>query len=357
LGGKQTCLAHRETDAHDPEPTLAAFVVWCRHRGEDKLMRRREFIALLSGAAAGWSLPVLAQQGKITKIGILSLGYPDPSIFLMGLREGLHDLGYDEGRSIELVVRSAGGKPMALASLAAEIVALRVDVIVAHPTTAGIAAKKETNEIPIVVYGGDLEATNLVASLARPGGNVTGVGGATAELAAKNLELIAELLPAARRVAVFANADSLFGSVFVEHARAAAPSLKFEIKSVLIHDSDQLDAAFASLEDWKVDALLIHPALPQERIAALALKHRLPAVSPSSPFCGAGGLASYSADIRSLSRQCATFVDKILKGRKPSDLPVELPTRFRLIVNLNTAGMIGMSIPPALLARADELID
>jgi putative tryptophan/tyrosine transport system substrate-binding protein len=320
-------------------------------------MRRREFVALVSSAAAEWSFPVLAQQSKTAKIGVLSLGYPDPSIFLLGLKEGLHDLGYDEGRSIELVVRSAGGRPMALASLAAEIVALRADVIVAYPTTAGIAAKKETSEIPIVVYGGDLEATNLVASLARPGENVTGVGGATAELAAKNLELIAELLPAARRVAVFANADSPFGKVFLEHVQAAAPLLKFEIKSIRIHDSDQLDAVFASLEEWKADALLIHPALPQELIAALALKHRLPAISPSSAFCGVGGLASYSADIRSLSRQCASFVDKILKGRKPSDLPVELPTQFRLIVNLKTAGTIGMSIPPALLARADELID
>jgi putative ABC transport system substrate-binding protein len=163
-------------------------------------MKRREFIALFSCAATGCSLPVRAQQHKTAKVGILLLGYPNPTIFLAGLKEGLRDLGYEAGRSIELVLRSAGGRPTALASLAAEMIALQVDVIVAYPTTAGLATKKETSEIPIVVYGGDLETTNLVASLARPGGNVTGVGGATPELAAKNLELIAELLPAARRM-------------------------------------------------------------------------------------------------------------------------------------------------------------
>ena len=320
-------------------------------------MKRREFIVLFSCAATEWSLPVLAQQGKTAKVGILLLGYPDPSIFLTGLREGLRELGYEEGRSIELVIRSAGGRPTALESLAAEMIALQVGVIVAYPTTAGVAAKRATSEIPIVVYGGDLEATNLAASLARPGGNVTGVGGATAELAAKNLELIAELLPAARRVAVLVNADSPFATALLEHVQAAAQGLKVDIKSIPIHDSDQLGAAFVSIGEWKADALLIHPALPQELIAVLALKYRLAAVSPSSAFCRAGGLASYSADIRSLSRQCATFVDKILKGRKPSDLPVELPTRFRLIVNLKTAGAIGMSIPPALLGRVDEMIE
>jgi putative tryptophan/tyrosine transport system substrate-binding protein len=320
-------------------------------------MRRREFIALVGGAVAAWPLAALAAQGKTAKIGVLVFGYPDPSIFVMGLKDGLRDLGYEEGRSIELIVRSAGGKPRALPTLTEELIGLRVDIIVAYPTTAGVAAKKETSEIPIVVYGGDLEATKLVANLARPGGNVTGVGGATAELAAKNLELIAELLPAVRRVAVLVNADSLFGTTLLEHVRAAANERKIEIKSIPIHDSDQLDVVFASFEEWKADALLIHPALPQKLIAALALKRHLPAVSPSSAFCAAGGLASYSADIKSLSRQCATFVDKILKGRKPSDLPVELPTRFRLIVNLKTAKTLSMSIPPTLLARADEVIE
>jgi putative tryptophan/tyrosine transport system substrate-binding protein len=161
-------------------------------------MQRRDFIALLGSAATAWPLSVLAGQGKVPKIGVLLLGYPNPSIFIMGLLEGLRDLGYKEGRSIELIVRSADGKPAALTSLAADLIRSQVNIIVAYPTTAGLAAQKITAELPIVVYGGDLEATGLVASLARPSGNVTGVGGATAELAAKNLKLIAEMLPAVR---------------------------------------------------------------------------------------------------------------------------------------------------------------
>ena len=155
-------------------------------------MKRREFITLLGGSAATWPFAALAEQGKVARIGVLLLGYPDPSIFMVGLREGLRDLGYEQGRSIELIVRSADGKAAALESLAADLIGSKVDIIVAYPTTAGLAAKKDTAELPIVVYGGDLEATGLVANLARPGGNVTGVSGATAELAAKNLELIAE---------------------------------------------------------------------------------------------------------------------------------------------------------------------
>ena len=304
-------------------------------------MRRREFITLIGGAAASWPFSALAQRRGVAKIGVLVLGYPDPSIFIMRLREGLRDLGYEEGRSIELIVRSADGKATALASLAADLIRSQVNIIVAYPTTAGLAAKKVTAELPIVVYGGDLEATGLVANLARPGENVTGVSGATAELAAKNLELIAEILPGTRRVAVFVNAASLFGAALLEHVQVAAQTRNIEIKSFPIREPGELEADFASFGEWKPDALLIHPALPQKLIADLALQHRLPAVSPSSLFCQAGGLASYSADLEALFRECATLVDKILKGRKPSDLPVELPTRFRLILNLRTAKAIG----------------
>lgn len=320
-------------------------------------MKRREFISLLGIAATGWPVSVLGAQGKIPNVAVLFFGYPDPLIFEKGFRDGLSNLGYEEGRSIELIVRSAGGRATTLASLAAELVERRVDIIVAYPTTAGIAVHQQTTEIPLVVYGGDLEATKLVASLARPGGNVTGISGATAELATKNLEVIAEMLPAARRIAVLVNADSLFGVALLEHVEAAAEVRKIEIKSILIRESDQLDADFMSLDQWKPDALLIHPALPVKVIAALALKHRLPTVSPNSTFCEAGGLASYSPDIEALASQCATFVDKILRGRKPSELPVELPTRFRLRVNLKTARAIGLNIPPTLLGRADEVIE
>ena len=320
-------------------------------------MLRRDFIALLGSAVIAWPLSVLAEQGKVAKIGVLLLGYPDPSLFIKGLREGLRDLGYEEGRSIELIIRSADGKPEALASLAADLIRSQVNVIVANPTTAGLAAQKAAAELPIVAFGGDLEATGLIANLARPGGNVTGVSTTSDDLAAKNLELITEILPVTRRVAVFVNAASRFGATLLEHVQVAAQALNIEVKSFPIRESTELEADFASFAEWKPDALLIHPALPQKLIADLALQRRLPAVSPNSAFCQAGDLASYSADIEALSRQCATLVDKILKGRKPSDLPAELPTRFRLIVNLKTAKAIGLAVPSTLLARADEVIE
>jgi putative tryptophan/tyrosine transport system substrate-binding protein len=320
-------------------------------------LKRREFITLLGGAATALPFSVLAEQGKVAKIGGMLLGYPDPSLFVSGLREGLRDFGYEEGRSIEFIVRSADGRLTALASLAADLIGSRVDIIVAYPTTAGLAAKKATAELPIIVLGGDLEATGLIANLARPGGNVTGVSSASDELVAKNLELIAEMLPVARRVAVFVNAASLFGAVLLEHVQVAAQTRNIEVKSFRVREPSEFEADFASFAEWRPDALLIHPALPQKLIADLALQHRLPAVSPNSLFCQAGGLASYSADLGALSRQCATLVDKILKGRKPSDLPAELPTRFRLIVNLRTAKSIGLSLPPMLLGRADEVIE
>jgi putative tryptophan/tyrosine transport system substrate-binding protein len=309
-------------------------------------MLRRDFIALLGSAAIARPLSVLAEQGKIAKIGVLLLGYPEPSLFIKGLREGLRDLGYEEGRSIELIIRSADGKPEALASLAADLVKSQVNIIVAYPTTAGLAAKKVTAELPTVVVGGDLEATGLIANLARPGGNVTGVS-----------TTIAEMLPGVRRVAVFVNAASPFGAALLEHVQVAAQTRNIEVKSFRVGDPNELEADFASFAEWKPDALLIHPALPQKLIADLALQRRLPAVSPSSLFCQAGGLASYSADLEALSRRCATLVDKILKGRKPSDLPAELPTRFWLTVNLKTAKSIGLSLPPLLLHRADEVIE
>jgi putative tryptophan/tyrosine transport system substrate-binding protein len=320
-------------------------------------MLRRDFIALLSSAAIARPVSVLAEQGKVAKVGILLLGYPDPSVFIQGLREGLRNLGYEEGRSIELMIRSADGKPEALASLAADLIRSQINIIVAYPTTAGLAAQKATAKLPIVVLGGDLEATGLIANPAWPGGNVTGVSTTSDEIAAKNLELIAEILPVTRRVAVFVNAASLFGAALLEHIRVAAKTRNIEIKSFPIREPSELEADFASFAEWKPDALLIHPALPQKLIADLALHYGLPAVSPSSLFCQAGGLASYSADLETLSRQCASFVDKILKGRKPSDLPAELPTRFWLTLNLKTAKSIGLSLPPLLLGRADEVIE
>jgi putative tryptophan/tyrosine transport system substrate-binding protein len=294
-------------------------------------MRRREFITLVGGVAAGWPAFVLgAAKGKL-RIGMLLLGYPEPETFLRGFRKGLSDLGYEEGRSVEIVIRSAEGKQAALLSLAGELMQLGVDIIVAYPTTAGLAAKQTTAETPIVVYGGDLEATHLVAGLARPGGNITGISGATADLAAKNLELIAEMLPTVRHVAVLANADSPLREPLLDAVRLAANARKVEIKAMSVHSADQLDGGFAEFEAWGAEALLVHPAPPAKGDCGSRNQ-----ASPSCRFSEFGvlrfrgtcillaGHRSAGApmrDIRGQDRQGPQAVGS--PGRTPDELPAE----------------------------------
>ena len=321
-------------------------------------MKRREFLALIGGAIAAWPGAGWAQPGKVARIGVLVLGNPDPGPFLTELRAGLRILGYVEGQDIHLEFRSAGGNPNVLAALAAELVGLKVDIIVAFQTPTVIAAKEATNDIPIVMCpAGDPIATGLVASLSRPGGNVTGVSGATAELGAKNLELIREVLPSARRVAALANAPDPFHKPFLHYIDKAAGTLGIEFKPFLVQRPEAIDASFLEVEKWRAEAVIVQPSLPLGRAAVLAVKHRLPAISPTAPFPAAGGLMSYSADTRALIREGAVFVDKILKGRKPADLPVQQPIKFQLNVNLKTAKAIGLTVPATLLARADDVIE
>lgn len=319
-------------------------------------MRRRDFITML-GATAVWPVAAPAQQRKPALIGVLALGNPDPAPFVAGFRDGLRQLGYVEGRDVRLDLRSAGGSEAELATLAAQLVALKPDVIVAFQTPAATAAKRATAAIPIVIQAGDPVETGLVASLARPGGNVTGVDGGTALLGAKNVELIRELLPAARRVAVLANAPDPFSKPFVERIADAVRAEKMEIKILKVQTPDDLDGDFAEIERWRADAVIVQPSLPHGRAARLAVRHHVPAVAPSIAFAKAGGVLSYSADLPALYRRPALFVDKILKGRRPADLPVEQPTEYRLIVNLKTAKALGLAVPPTLLARADEVIE
>ncbi len=319
-------------------------------------MRRREFILVL-GAAAAWPVVVEAQQRKPALIGVLALGDPDPAPFAAGLRDGLRALGYVEGRDVRIDLRSGGGSETELAALAAKLATLKPDVIVAYQTPSATAAKRATATIPIVIEAGDPVGTGLVASLARPGGNITGLDGGTAVLGAKNLELIRELLPAARRVAVLANAPDPFSKPFVKHIQDAAPEEKIELKIAMLRSDDEIDGALTEVEHWRADAVIVQPSLPHGRTARLALRHRLPAVAPSIAFAKAGGLLSYSADLPALYRRCAVFVDKILKGRKPADLPVEQPTEYRLVVNLKTAKALGLTIPQTLLTRADDVIE
>src|SRR6266566_3778157 len=278
-------------------------------------MRRREFITLLCGAAAAWPLAARAQQPKVQTIGVLVIGNISPEEFWREFRQGLRDLGYIEGQNIRFEFRSAEGQINRLPELAAELVRLKVDVIVTWFTPTAVAAKQATREIPIVMAEtGDPIGTGLVMSLPRPGGNVTGIASVSAELAGKSVQLIRDMLPSARRVTALANATDPFSKPFLEQIQLGGEATGTTISPVRISSSDEFEAAFAE----------------------------------------EGGLMSYSAKFVHLFRKAAVYVDKILKGARPADLPVEQPTVFELVINLKTAKALGLNVPPTLLARADE---
>jgi putative ABC transport system substrate-binding protein len=308
------------------------------------------------GAACGLSCGAFAQQAKTARIGVLNLANPEP--FWTLLREGMRDLGYTEGQSLQFEFRTAEGNSDLLAGLAAELVRLKADVIVAYPTPAVVAVKQATREIPIVLAGaGDPVGTGLVASLARPGGNITGTSSTTAELGPKTLEIIRDIIPSVRRVAVLANASDPFTKSFLEQMLLGGQILHLEIQTVMVNGADELDSAFAAMKENTVDAVIVQPSLPRMRIADLALKNRIPAISPTGAFAAEGGLAVYGASRAEMMRKTAGYVDKILKGSKPADLPVEQPTKFELVINLKTAKALGLTIPPTIIARADEVIE
>ncbi|HEY6979685.1 ABC transporter substrate-binding protein [Reyranella sp.] len=319
-------------------------------------MRRRAFIAF-SVPAAAWPLGSRAQSAAPI-VGVLVAGIPDPTLFLKEFREGLRGLGYVEGKNIVLEIRSPGSTdPARLKASAAELVRLKVKVIVCYQTPTAEAAKETTQDIPIAMETGDPVGTGLVASLAHPGGNLTGMSGATADVAAKNVEILRELLPAAKRIGAMCNANDPFSKPFLAKIQAAGNALGVEIHPAFAHGAAELEAAFAGLLRVPVDAIVVQPSLGAKAPADLALKYRLPAASPHIPFANAGGLLSYSANQPALYRTVAVFVDKMLKGAKPADLPVQEPTTFDLVINLKTAKVLGLSVPPALLARADRVIE
>ena len=321
-------------------------------------MKRREFIMLLCGAAAGWPLRARAQQARMPTIGVLLTGNPDPEIFLKGFREALREAGYIDGQNIRLEVRSADGRAALLPERAAELVRLKVDLIVTSLTPAAQAAKQATSEIPIVMApAGDPVATGLVASLARPGGNLTGMSAATADLAGKTLELIREVIPSARRVAVLANEVDPFTRPLLEQIGQGARALGIEIVAVMTQPAAPLEAAFEAMSGKQVDALVVQGSVLSQDAFDLAIKHRLPSFASNRQVARSGGLMTYSASAAEVYREAAGYIDKILKGRKPADLPVSLPTRFELVINLKTAKALGMTISPTLLARADEVIE
>jgi putative ABC transport system substrate-binding protein len=319
-------------------------------------MRRRDLLALLGAAPAFWPLAGAAQQPKMPTIGVLVVGSSGSERFWRLFREDLRGLGYVEGQNIRFEFRS--DQVSRLPDLAAELVRLKVDLIVTWFTPAALAAKQATNEIPIVMaLAGNPVETGLVQSLARPGGNVTGLSAVGAELAGKCVELIREMLPAARRVAVLVNAPDPFSKPMLEQVRLTGAATGTAIDAIMIHGAEELEAAFPAMEKDRPDAMIVQPSLPTKRVAELALKYRIPAVSFIRGIVDEGGLMTYGVAEADASQRAAVFVDKILKGAKPADLPVEQPTRFELVINLKTAKALGLTIPPAFLARADEVIE
>ena len=321
-------------------------------------MRRRDFVAFVACGAAAWPLASPAQQPKIPVVGVLVIGKPDPSAILRRFRDELRKLGYVEGQSIHIELRSAEGKLDRLPALAAELVRDRVDVIAALFTPAVLAAKGATSTIPIVMMNaGDPVGMGIVASLARPGGNITGMAGQTPELAAKQVELLKEALPGLRRVAALCNAADPFSKPFLAQIDGAGKAQGVEIVPVEVGAGASLDAAFSAMAGKDIGAVIVQPSLPLAHIAKLALRYRIPAVSPNGPFAGDGGLMSYANAPAEGPRLAASSIDRILKGANTADLPVEKPMRIRLVINLKTAKVLGLSLPPSLLARADEVIE
>ena len=314
---------------------------------------RRELLVALGALAV--PLAGAAQQARVPRLGVLMFSDLEPSLSFF--REALRNLGYIEGKNILIEVRSADGKADLLPGKAAELIRLKVDVIFANQTPAAHAAKKAASTIPIVISAGDPVGTGLVASLARPGGNITGMSATTAELAAKTLELIREIHPAGRSVGVLANATDPFTKPFLEQIHSAGRVLSIEVLPVMVRGPDEFDAVFAEWVKSKVGAVIIQPSLPRGRAIELANKHRLVSASPVLSFAAAGGLFAYSASSKDIYRKVANYIDKILKGAKPAELPMEQPTVFELAVNMKTARALGVTIPKTVLFRADQVIE
>ena len=318
-------------------------------------MRRRDFLALSGGAAIMPSLS-RGQGTAVPVIGVLDGGDPGP--LMRELHKGLVDLGYVEGQNIQIDLSSAGGKPELLRGLAEELVRRNVTVIVARLTPAVRAAKEASHTIPIVMApaGAPVE-TGLIASLSRPGGNVTGLSVTSVEVTGKRLQLMREMLPNLQRIAMLANtADPISKHLIAENERTA-PKLGLQIRPILVSGSAEIEAAFSVMGAEHAEAVIMQSSLPEQTIAALALKHRLPLVSTTRSAVDGGALMSYAGRLVDAYRDAAAYVDKILRGARPADLPVQEPTRFELVINLKTALALGVTVPQSILQRADDVIE
>ena len=326
-------------------------------------MRRCEFITLLGGIAAAWSMPAIAQQAaKQPTIGFLGGGTPSSqNQWAIAFAQRLGELGWVEGRTVAIEYRWGGGSPERYAEIATEFIRLKVDVILAGGTEAAIAAKEATSVIPIVFpTAGDPVGSRLVASLARPGGNVTGLSNLGSDLGAKRLELLREVFPGLRRLAVIFNNDYSGGVREREEIDAAARTLGLEVVPMPIRRGGDIAPAFQTLKGHAEALYVVGDPLmntQKVRVNTFAVAARLPAIYAQREYVEAGGLMSYGPNYLDLNRRAADYVDKILRGTKPTALPVEQPTKFDLVMNLTTAAALGLEIPPTLLARADEVIE
>jgi putative tryptophan/tyrosine transport system substrate-binding protein len=315
---------------------------------------RRAFITLLGGMAATW--PAQAQQAKVHRIGALLLGNADAGSFRAEMREELRKSGYVEGPNLLFDFRSVEGRLDLLPKMAAELVALKVDVIVAVYTPCALAAQQATRDIPIIIVSGDPVRSGLVGSLAHPGGNITGVS--LMELHGKIVELFRDMLPSVHRVAALGNEADPYRKPFLENIRLTGGAIGIEIApATMVHGFDEIDATFAVMKQDGADAVVVQGSLSTKNVAELALKHGLPAAAISRSFAEVGGLMSYGHDEPDSFRRAAFFVIKVLQGGKPADIPIEQPTRFELVINLKTAKALGLTIPETFLLRADKVIE
>ena len=334
------------------------------HSGGHPQMRRRDFFILVCAATAAQALGASAQEpGKLYKIGILFAAGPEEVTTLHDiLRDDLRELGLIEGENLALEGRYADNRLDRLPALAAELVSLHADVIVAVGTLAPLATKRATTTIPIVmVAAGDPVGSGLIASLARPGGNVTGTSLMAPDLAGKRLQLLKDLLPGISRVAVLWNAANPYSALVYKETVGAARILEIEVQSLEVRTPDDFDGALEAAAGQHTAALItVEDPLTgtyRGKIAEFAAGKRLLTIAGLRIFVDAGGLMSYGANLGDLRRRSAGYVGKILKGAKPSDLPVEQPTKFELVINLKTAKALGLDIPPTLLGLADEVIE
>jgi len=323
-------------------------------------MRRRDFItSLIGGALASRPITARAQQSKVARIGVLYIGTADAEMFKKELREGLHELGYVEGQNIAFEFRSAEGKLDRLPELANELVILKVDVMVALYVPPSLAAKQATTDIPIVVIVGDPVETGIVPSLARPGGNITGVSLMASALNGKSVELFRDMLPSLRRVGVLGHATNpVFAKSMLNEVLAAGRPTGTEIQPVvMVSGPNEFESAFMTMVRERADAVVVQGSLAIKPVTDMAIKYRLPAASTARVFAEIGGLMSFGADGPVAFRHGAKFVQRILQGKQPKDLPIEQPTKFELVINLKTAKAIGLTIPETFLQRADALLD